>query len=62
VTGDPGAPGPASAARQRLVPGEPGDGGYRRLAATDGEQHAVRDDLDGTGLPPACRPPPGRCW
>jgi hypothetical protein len=37
------------------VPGEPGDGGYRKLAATDGEQHAVRDDLDGTGLPPAWR-------
>ena len=65
MTGDPGAPGPASTgpastgpastARQRLVPGEPGDGGYRGLVATDGEQHAVRDDLDGTGLPPAWR-------
>jgi metallophosphoesterase (TIGR03767 family) len=28
--------------QRRLVPGEAGAGGYRRLVATDGEQHAVR--------------------
>jgi hypothetical protein len=33
-----GAPAP-------LVPGQAGDGGYRALVPSDGEQHAVRDDL-----------------
>jgi metallophosphoesterase (TIGR03767 family) len=41
--------------RGRLVPGEPEAGGYRPLVAKDGEQHLVRDDLTGTGLPPGWR-------
>lgn len=36
---------PLTTARQRLVPGQPGPGGYRRLVRADGEPHAVRDDL-----------------
>jgi metallophosphoesterase (TIGR03767 family) len=43
---------PATTARRRLVPGEPAEGGYRALAATDGEQHGFRDDLAGTSLRP----------
>jgi metallophosphoesterase (TIGR03767 family) len=41
--------------RRRLVPGEAGAGGYRPLVAADGEQHLVRDDLTGTGLPAGWR-------
>jgi metallophosphoesterase (TIGR03767 family) len=41
-----------STAKQRLVPGEEGEGGYRRLVIADGEQHAVRSDLAGTSLHP----------
>jgi metallophosphoesterase (TIGR03767 family) len=37
-------------ARRRLIPGEPGEHGYRRLVAVDGEPHQVRDDLGGPGL------------
>jgi len=40
---------------RRLVPGEAGAGGYRALAAVDGEQHLVRDDLTGTSLPAGWR-------
>ncbi len=40
-------------ARQRLVPGEAGEGGYRGLVPADGERHAIRDDLAGRALPPA---------
>jgi metallophosphoesterase (TIGR03767 family) len=40
-----------STAQRRLVPGEPGAGGYRRLVPADGEQHVVRDELGGPGLP-----------
>lgn len=47
--------GPASTAAWRLVPAEPETGGYRRLTATEGEQHAVRDDLHGGGLPAGWR-------
>ena len=36
---------PATTVQRRLVPGEPRDGGYRALAAADGEPHAVRADL-----------------
>ncbi len=39
-------------AAARLVPGAAGDGGYRRLETSDGEPHAVRDDLAGAGLRP----------
>ena len=41
---------PATSAVRRLVPGEPGEGGYRRLVLTDGEAHVVRDDLAATNL------------
>jgi metallophosphoesterase (TIGR03767 family) len=34
-----------STARRRLVPGPAGEGGYRRLVVTDGEQHTIRADL-----------------
>jgi metallophosphoesterase (TIGR03767 family) len=34
-------------AERRLVPGEPGAGGYRGLLAADGEPHATRDELSG---------------
>ncbi len=36
---------PLTTGRRRLVPGEPGPGGYRGLVPADGEQRAVRDDL-----------------
>jgi metallophosphoesterase (TIGR03767 family) len=39
-----------STAHRRLVPAEPGAGGYRRLVAEDGETHAIRDDLAGSSL------------
>jgi metallophosphoesterase (TIGR03767 family) len=42
---------PATTAQQRLVPGERGDGGYRHLTTEAGEQHRVRTDLSGGGLP-----------
>jgi metallophosphoesterase (TIGR03767 family) len=44
---------PPTTARQRLVPGQAGDGGYRALVPADGEQHAVRDDLADRALRPA---------
>ncbi len=37
-------------AHRRLVPGPAGAGGYRSLVATDGEQHAIRDDLTASSL------------
>lgn len=40
-----------STAQRRLVPGPSGDGGYRHLTATDGEQHATRTDLCSGSLP-----------
>jgi metallophosphoesterase (TIGR03767 family) len=43
---------PLTTARQRLVPGEAGEGGYRGLVRADGEQHAVRDELAGAALRP----------
>jgi hypothetical protein len=36
---------PLTTARQRLVPGQAGEGGYRALVRADGEQHTARDDL-----------------
>lgn len=42
---------PETTAQHRLVPGAAGDGGYRRLLATDGEQHTTRTDLCGGSLP-----------
>jgi metallophosphoesterase (TIGR03767 family) len=36
---------PDSTVQRRLVPGPAVDGGYRRLLATDGEQHTLRTDL-----------------
>ncbi|MDR2986705.1 MAG: hypothetical protein LBV34_17890, partial [Nocardiopsaceae bacterium] len=36
--------------QRRLIPGEPGEGGYRPLVPGDGEQHMVRDDLSGAAL------------
>jgi metallophosphoesterase (TIGR03767 family) len=39
-------------ARTRLVPGETGEGGYRRLTAGDGEPHGLREDLGGASLGP----------
>jgi metallophosphoesterase (TIGR03767 family) len=44
-----------STAERRLVPGEPEAGGYRRLVASDGEPHAVRDDLASRALAPGWR-------
>jgi metallophosphoesterase (TIGR03767 family) len=41
-----------TSARRRLVPGEPGEGGYRALSAEDGEQHRFREDLGGASLGP----------
>jgi len=38
-----------------MVPGETGAGGYRTLAAADGEHHVVRDDLTSTSLPAGWR-------
>ncbi|HUA27473.1 MAG TPA: TIGR03767 family metallophosphoesterase [Streptosporangiaceae bacterium] len=46
---------PVTTRRRRLVPGETGEGGYRRLVPADGEQHVVRDDLSGGSLPGAWR-------
>ena len=40
-----------STAEERLVPGEPEAGGYRRLVPADGEQHVVRDELASGSLP-----------
>ena len=37
-------------AHRRLVPGQAGAGGYRRLVAAAGEQHVIRDDLAGGNL------------
>lgn len=45
-----GYPDLVSTAERHLVPGEPGQGGYRGLAAADGEPHATRDELAGGGL------------
>ena len=36
---------PLTTARQRLVPGQARDGGYRALVPADGEQHSVRDEI-----------------
>jgi len=44
---------PLTTAHRRLVPGEPGAGGYRKLVPADGEQHTVRDDLASRALPAA---------
>jgi metallophosphoesterase (TIGR03767 family) len=55
VTADPPATESLTTARRRLVPGEPGPGGYRGLVAADGEPHAVRDDLASSGLRAAWR-------
>jgi metallophosphoesterase (TIGR03767 family) len=55
VTAGPGAAGPVTTDRRRLVPGETGPGGYRTLAPADGEPHAVRDDLAGGTLRAAWR-------
>jgi len=44
-----------STAERRLVPGEPGPGGYRRLVAADGEQHVVLDGQAGVSLPAGWR-------
>jgi metallophosphoesterase (TIGR03767 family) len=52
-TGPAGRRDVASTAEGRLVPGEPGPGGYRGLVAADGEPHVVRDDLSGASLPAA---------
>ncbi len=43
---------PASTARRRLIPALEADGGYRRLAVSEGEQHAFRDELGGGVLRP----------
>jgi metallophosphoesterase (TIGR03767 family) len=45
-----GLPWRASTARGRVVPGEPQDGGYRRLVPAAGEQHLVRTELCGGSL------------
>ena len=45
-------PDPAATDRQRLIPGEPGTGGYRTLTRIDGEPHRVRTELAGTSLRP----------
>ena len=42
---------PPSTAHGRVIPGEPQDGGYRRLVLEAGEQHLVRTELTG-GSPP----------
>jgi metallophosphoesterase (TIGR03767 family) len=55
VTPDPAAAGPVTTGRRRLVPGEPGAGGYRPLVPADGERHAVRDELYGGSLRPGWR-------
>jgi metallophosphoesterase (TIGR03767 family) len=47
--------GSTTTAQRRLVPGEPGDGGYRPLVQADGEQHTVRAELCGAALRPGWR-------
>jgi len=42
---------PASTARERFVPGEGQEGGYRRLSPEAGEQHSVRSELDSGSVP-----------
>ncbi len=42
-------------ADRRLVPGEAGAGGYRRLTAEPGERHLVRDELTAGNLPDGWR-------
>src|SRR5215510_4642725 len=37
-------------AQRRLIPGEPGEGGYRKLVPAEGEQHRIRSELSGVGL------------
>ena len=44
-----------STAQRRIIPGPPGDGGYRRLSAADGEQHTIRTDLFSGSLPTGWR-------
>jgi hypothetical protein len=44
--------GSITTAQRRLVPGEPGEGGYRLLVPADGEQHTVRAELSGAALRP----------
>jgi metallophosphoesterase (TIGR03767 family) len=39
-------------AHRRLIPGEMGEGGYRKLVPAAGEQHVIRDDLAGSALRP----------
>jgi metallophosphoesterase (TIGR03767 family) len=39
-----------STQNRRLVPGESGEGGYRRLVPADGESHVIRDELAAAGL------------
>ena len=51
TTGSPGSE-HATTARRRLIPGEPGEGGYRALVPADGEPHAVLTDLAGASLRP----------
>jgi metallophosphoesterase (TIGR03767 family) len=41
---------PVTTAIGRIVPGEPGEGGYRVLTAEDGEPHGFREDLGGASL------------
>ena len=37
--------------RERLIPGQRAEGGYRKLISAEGEQHLVRPDLTGGSLP-----------
>ncbi len=46
---------PGTTAQRRFVPGEAGEGGYRRLSATDGEQHTIRTELCSRSLPAGWR-------
>jgi metallophosphoesterase (TIGR03767 family) len=41
--------------RRRLVPGEPGAGGYRSIDRVEGEPHQVGPELSGQSLPPDWR-------
>jgi metallophosphoesterase (TIGR03767 family) len=41
---------PESTAHGRFIPGAAGDGGYRRLLVTDGEQHTIMTDLCSASL------------
>ncbi len=43
---------PTSTASRRLIPAAETDGGYRKLGADEGEQHAFRDELGGGILRP----------